>query len=88
MLFSLCSYQAYADSPVPALEKKMMQRYKETKKLCNNIDGKTDKEKIDCLLETVRYLQARIDLHYNYYINTLTITNVGCYNGGVKNCWE
>lgn len=87
-IFCLSSCIAYANSPIPSLEKRVKERYKDGTILCDDIDNKSDKKKIDCLFKMVQYLQAKIDLNYNYYINTLTITNVGCYNGDIKNCWE
>jgi hypothetical protein len=85
LLFVLCQ-KAYALNPVAHFEKLERSYEKKLKEVCKGkkIDDMSDKEAIKCLAAYVKVLDAKIQVNYEYYVNTLDIINVH-YSGDLKN---
>jgi hypothetical protein len=83
LLFASCQ-PAHAVDAAQHFEKLQGKAEKEYKKLCKEINPKTDKERINCLEAKVEYLTNAFLVYREYYENTITILDLR-YGNGLKN---
>lgn len=87
LLFVSCQ-QGYAANGkmVAHFEKLESKREKDMKKVCakGDLDKMTDREAVKCLGAHIKLLEASMQVHYEYYINTLNLLDL-FYTGDLKN---
>jgi len=84
--FLLTRYEAFAEDAVQRLEKQVRSQNKVMLEKCGKSPRKLKgEEKVDCLLETIEFLNLKNELYYHYYENSLSILNIYGYNGALKN---
>jgi hypothetical protein len=83
LLFASCQ-PAHAVDAAQQFEKLQGKSEKEYKKLCKEINPKTDRERINCLEAKVEYLTNAFLVYREYYENTITILDLR-YGNGLKN---
>lgn len=87
VLFFISCQQSYAVNVVAHFEKMEKGYEKELKRVCKGkkIDDMSDREAIRCLTAYVKLLETRVQVNYEYYVNTLSLLNNMFYEGEFKN---